>query len=102
FLDVVFDTAVDGVVVGGGSAGVGRRAEMAGWTVGQCLAWELRDVVGQLLKLPVDRLDDAAGVRDYGVVSVSLVGLAGVVGGWVGGRWGGVWGGSCVVLLGSC
>src|SRR5699024_12180345 len=51
-----------------------------GWTVGQCLAWELRDVVGQLLKLPVDRLDDAAGLRDYGFDSVSLVELAGVLG----------------------
>src|SRR5699024_8754365 len=79
-VDGVFDAAVGGVVVGGGSAGVGRRAEMGGWTVGQCLAWELRDVVGQLLKLPVDRLDDAAGLRDYGFDSVSLVELAGVLG----------------------
>src|SRR5699024_12245502 len=77
FLDVVFDTAVDGVVVGGGSAGVGRRAEMAGGTVGQCLAWELRDVVGQLWKLPVDRVDDAAGRRGYGRESGGLGELVG-------------------------
>ncbi|MGP3972319.1 hypothetical protein, partial [Streptomyces sp. 6N223] len=34
------------------AAGPGRRAVMAGWSVGQCLEWELKDAVSGLLKLP--------------------------------------------------
>ncbi|MGY0063721.1 SDR family NAD(P)-dependent oxidoreductase [Streptomyces sp. LZ34] len=60
-------------------AGPGRRSEMAGWSVAECLEWELKDVVFQLLKLPVDKLDEAANLQDYGFDSISLVEFAGVL-----------------------
>ncbi|MGP3972341.1 SDR family NAD(P)-dependent oxidoreductase, partial [Streptomyces sp. 6N223] len=61
------------------AAGPGRRAEMAGWSVAQCLEWELKDVVSQVLKLPMDRLDDATSLQDFGFDSISLVEFAGVL-----------------------
>jgi acyl carrier protein len=60
-------------------AGPGRRAGMAGWSVAQCLEWELKDAVSQLLKLPADKLDDTANLQDYGFDSISLVEFAGVL-----------------------
>ncbi|MER0244120.1 phosphopantetheine-binding protein [Streptomyces sp. HSW2009] len=60
--------------------GPGRRTEMTGWTVAECLDWELKDVVFHLLKLPVDKLDETANLQDYGFDSISLVELAGVLG----------------------
>ncbi|MDT0269588.1 SDR family NAD(P)-dependent oxidoreductase, partial [Streptomyces sp. DSM 44915] len=60
-------------------AGPGRRAEMAGWSVAECLEWELKDVVFQLLKLPAGKLDDEANLQDYGFDSISLVEFAGVL-----------------------
>ncbi|WP_189525460.1 SDR family NAD(P)-dependent oxidoreductase, partial [Streptomyces sindenensis] len=60
--------------------GPGRRAEMAGWPVAECLEWELKDSVSQLLKLPVAKLDEGANLQDYGFDSISLVEFAGVLG----------------------
>ncbi|MGP3971264.1 beta-ketoacyl synthase N-terminal-like domain-containing protein, partial [Streptomyces sp. 6N223] len=61
------------------AAGPGRRAVMAGWSVGQCLEWELKDAVSGLLKLPADKLDESANLQDYGFDSISLVEFAGVL-----------------------
>ncbi|MFI1227468.1 MULTISPECIES: SDR family NAD(P)-dependent oxidoreductase, partial [unclassified Streptomyces] len=60
--------------------GPGRRVEMAGWSVAECLEWELKDSVSQLLKLPVAKLDEDANLQDYGFDSISLVEFAGVLG----------------------
>ncbi|MFF2651020.1 SDR family NAD(P)-dependent oxidoreductase, partial [Streptomyces sp. NPDC058045] len=62
------------------AAGPGRRAEMAGWSIAECLEWELKDAVSQLLKLPLDRVEDGVNLQDYGFDSISLVEYAGVLG----------------------
>ncbi|MFF2655714.1 beta-ketoacyl synthase N-terminal-like domain-containing protein, partial [Streptomyces sp. NPDC058045] len=62
------------------AAGPGRRAEMTGFSVAECLEWELKDAVSQLLKLPVSKLDEGANLQDYGFDSISLVEFAGVLG----------------------
>ncbi|MEU3963152.1 SDR family NAD(P)-dependent oxidoreductase [Streptomyces buecherae] len=62
------------------AAGPGRRAEMAGWSVAQCLEWELKDVISLVLKVPADRLEDGVNLQDYGFDSISLVEFAGVLG----------------------
>ncbi|MFI1227671.1 MULTISPECIES: beta-ketoacyl synthase N-terminal-like domain-containing protein, partial [unclassified Streptomyces] len=73
----------DGQTPGGAAgavAGPGRRVEMVGFSVAECLEWELKDSVSQLLKLPVAKLDEGANLQDYGFDSISLVEFAGVLG----------------------
>ena len=75
------DVVVGGVGgVGGAVVGSRRREVMAGWSVAQCVVWELKDAAGQLLKLGVDKLDGSVELRDYGFDSISLVEFAGVLG----------------------
>ncbi|MQA07913.1 MAG: SDR family NAD(P)-dependent oxidoreductase, partial [Pseudonocardiaceae bacterium] len=74
---------IEGSVVDSGVgvvAGRGRRVEMVGWSVGECVLWELCDVVSVVLKLPVERLDVGASFQDLGFDSIRLVEFAGVLG----------------------
>ncbi|MFI1227467.1 MULTISPECIES: SDR family NAD(P)-dependent oxidoreductase [unclassified Streptomyces] len=71
--DLVLTRAADaGASSGGEAAGDGRRAHMRGWTVAQCLAWELADAAGQVLKLPADQLDPEENLANYGLDSLNL------------------------------
>uniref|UniRef100_UPI0029167C3C type I polyketide synthase n=1 Tax=Bradyrhizobium sp. SZCCHNRI2014 TaxID=3057285 RepID=UPI0029167C3C len=58
------------------SAGIGRRPEMKSFTSAECLAWDLREHVSQLLEIPHSRIDQDVNFADYGFDSVSLTALA--------------------------
>jgi len=62
-----------------GEAGKGRRAEMKGLTVAQCVAWDLAELTGQLLRIPRHRLDPEANLADFGFDSISLTEFAAVL-----------------------
>jgi acyl transferase domain-containing protein len=57
-------------------SGKRRRPEMKGWSVEQCLEWDLKALISQLLKIPVDKLDREANLTDFGFDSISLAEFA--------------------------
>ncbi|GCF07146.1 hypothetical protein KDI_07100 [Dictyobacter arantiisoli] len=59
--------------------GTGRQAYMKGWTVEQCLEWDLSTLIGQVLKLGRERLDQTANLTDFGFDSISLAEFARVL-----------------------
>ncbi|HEX2924729.1 MAG TPA: SDR family NAD(P)-dependent oxidoreductase, partial [Ruminiclostridium sp.] len=59
--------------------GKGRRAEMKGLEVGQCLEWDLKELTGKLLKISRDKLDMEENLADFGFDSISLAELARVL-----------------------
>jgi acyl transferase domain-containing protein/aryl carrier-like protein len=65
-------TAEDGAPSAGEAPGEGRRAHMRGWTVAQCLAWELADAASQVLKVPAEQLDPEENLANYGLDSLNL------------------------------
>jgi polyketide synthase PksN len=54
------------------SSGKGRRVEMKGLSLEQCLEWDLKEHTSQLLKIPRDKLDREENLADFGFDSVSL------------------------------
>ncbi len=58
------------------SIGKGRRTEMKGWNVEQCLEWDLKEQVSVLLKISHDRLDRETNLADFGFDSISLAAFA--------------------------
>ncbi|MGY0063720.1 SDR family NAD(P)-dependent oxidoreductase [Streptomyces sp. LZ34] len=56
--------------------GEGRRPRMRGWTVPQCLAWELADAAGQVLGLPAEELDAEENLANYGIDSLNIAKFA--------------------------
>jgi acyl transferase domain-containing protein/acyl carrier protein len=61
------------------SAGTGRRANMKGLTVAQCVAWDLTELTSRLLQIPRHRLDSEANLADFGYDSISLTEFAAVL-----------------------
>ncbi|MCR8978410.1 SDR family NAD(P)-dependent oxidoreductase [Brevibacillus laterosporus] len=61
------------------ASGRGRRVEMKGFTIEQCLEWDLREQISQILKIPKDRIDKADNLADYGFDSISLTEFAKVL-----------------------
>ncbi|MFZ7774523.1 SDR family NAD(P)-dependent oxidoreductase [Bacillus velezensis] len=53
-------------------SGKGRRAEMSGWNIKQCVIWELKDAISQILRISRDKLDVDENLSDLGFDSVSL------------------------------
>jgi acyl transferase domain-containing protein/acyl carrier protein len=58
------------------SSGKGRRVEMKGLSLEQCLEWDLKEHTSQLLKIPRDKLDREENLADFGFDSVSLAQFA--------------------------
>ncbi|WP_187696013.1 type I polyketide synthase, partial [Priestia megaterium] len=54
------------------SIGQGRRLEMRGFTLEQCLEWDMKDLISQILKVSCDKLDVETNLADFGFESVSL------------------------------
>ncbi|PEP89772.1 polyketide synthase, partial [Bacillus wiedmannii] len=54
------------------SIGQGRRLEMKGFTVEQCLEWDIKELISQILKVSRDKLDVEVNLADFGFESVSL------------------------------
>src|SRR5699024_11190212 len=64
---------------GTASAGPARTAESPTWPLARSVTGELREIVGQLLKLPMERLDDGVSFEEYGFQSITLAEFAGVL-----------------------
>jgi 3-oxoacyl-(acyl-carrier-protein) synthase/acyl carrier protein len=60
----------------GAAVGRGRREGMSGLSVAQCVALDLRQRAGDLLKIPHDRLDVEQNLADFGFDSISLAEFA--------------------------
>ncbi|EJQ35765.1 hypothetical protein IEE_05520, partial [Bacillus cereus BAG5X1-1] len=56
--------------------GKGRRAEMKGLSIEQCLEWDLKEHISQLLKIPRNKLDLEENLSDFGFDSISLTEFA--------------------------
>ncbi|WP_245880859.1 beta-ketoacyl synthase N-terminal-like domain-containing protein, partial [Streptomyces zhaozhouensis] len=53
-------------------AGPGRRGEMRGWSVEECVRWELRDTVSGVLAIPHKKVDPEENLAEFGFDSISL------------------------------
>lgn len=53
-----------------------RRMEMQGFSVVECLDWDLRNLVSQISKIPREKLDVYENLTDLGFDSISLTKLA--------------------------
>lgn len=56
--------------------GSGRQVHMRGWTIEQCLEWDLGTLIGLVLKLGKERLARTANLTDFGFDSISLAEFA--------------------------
>jgi len=56
--------------------GKGRRTEMKGLSLGQCLEWDMKEHISQLLKIKRDKLDRETSLADFGFDSISLAELS--------------------------
>jgi polyketide synthase PksN len=54
------------------SLGRGRRPEMKGLSLEQCLEWDLKEHISKLLKISRDRLDKEENLADFGFDSIML------------------------------
>ena len=54
----------------------GRRPEMKGLTVSQCLEWDLKQLIYRLLKIPREKIERDANLADFGFNSISLTQFA--------------------------
>jgi polyketide synthase PksN len=58
------------------SLGKGRRIEMKGLSLEQCLEWDLKEHMSQLLKIPREKLDREENLADFGFDSINLAQFA--------------------------
>ncbi|SFS42389.1 SDR family NAD(P)-dependent oxidoreductase [Marininema halotolerans] len=56
--------------------GIGRRPEMKGWSVAQCVEWVVTEQVSHLLKVDRKKLDREENLTEFGFDSISLVDFA--------------------------
>lgn len=54
----------------------GRRPEMQGLTVEQCVEWDLKQLIYRLLKIPRDKIEKDANLADFGFNSINLTQFA--------------------------
>jgi acyl transferase domain-containing protein/acyl carrier protein len=57
-------------------SGKGRRVEMKGLSLEQCLEWDMKEHISGLLKIPRDMLEREDILADFGFDSISLAGFA--------------------------
>ena len=57
----------------------GRRPEMKSLSLEQCLEWDLKEQISQLLKISRDKLDRDENLADFGFDSISLAQLANIL-----------------------
>ena len=55
--------------------GRGRRPEMKGFSIEQCLEWDLKQFINRLLKIPRDRIDRSKNLAEFGFNSIGLTQL---------------------------
>ncbi len=54
----------------------GRRPEMKGLNLEECVEWDLKEYISQLLKIPSNKLDKEDNLADFGFDSISLAQFA--------------------------
>jgi polyketide synthase PksN len=54
----------------------GRKPEMKGWSLEQCLEWDLKGNINRLLKIPRDKIDSDQNLVNFGFNSISLTQFA--------------------------
>ncbi|ANU30635.1 polyketide synthase [Bacillus velezensis] len=54
----------------------GRRSEMKGFTLEECVSWDVKELAARLLKIDKNRLTDADNLADFGFDSISLAEFA--------------------------
>ena len=54
----------------------GRRSELKGLSLEQCLEWDLKEQISRLLKISRDKLDQDENLADFGFDSINLAQLA--------------------------
>ncbi|WP_255298559.1 SDR family NAD(P)-dependent oxidoreductase [Brevibacillus dissolubilis] len=60
-------------------AGAGRRAEMQGLSIEQCIEWDLQEHIYQLLKIPKHKLEPDMNWSDFGFDSINLAEFASIL-----------------------
>ncbi|EGD45657.1 Mycocerosate synthase., 6-deoxyerythronolide-B synthase [Ruminiclostridium papyrosolvens DSM 2782] len=65
-------------------SGKGRRTEMKGLSLEQCLEWDLKELAGNVLKIPREKLDKEENFADFGFDSISLARFATILTGHYG------------------
>ena len=58
------------------SLGKGRRVEMRGLNIEQCLEWDLKEHISKLLRISRDNLDRESNLADFGFDSITLAEFA--------------------------
>lgn len=64
------------IAIAASTMGKGRREELRGLTVEQCLEWDLKEQAGKVLKISRDRMEADRNLADFGFDSVSLAEFA--------------------------
>lgn len=59
--------------------GKGWRNEMKGLSLAQCLEWDMKEIVSELLKIPRDKLDLDENLAEFGFDSINLAQFANVL-----------------------
>ncbi|MGD8400282.1 MAG: SDR family NAD(P)-dependent oxidoreductase, partial [Bacillota bacterium] len=59
-----------------GALGKGRRVEMKGLSLAQCVEWDLKEQISNLLKISREQLDIEENLADFGFDSISLAEFA--------------------------
>ena len=76
FLGLTTENHVTLATAASGSQGNGRRIEMKGFSVEQCLEWDLKEQISKLLKIPHVKLEQKANLASFGFNSINLTRFA--------------------------
>ncbi|ARE86646.1 SDR family NAD(P)-dependent oxidoreductase [Clostridium formicaceticum] len=76
FLGLSEEQSTSSSLVNSDLLGKGRRPEMKGLSIEQCLQWDLKEFISKLLKIPRDKLDEEGNLVDFGFDSISLTEFA--------------------------
>lgn len=76
FLGVTSGPSASSASIPVGTPGRGRRPEMRGLSVEECVTWELKELMSRLLKMNRDHVDGATSLADAGFDSIGLAKLA--------------------------
>ena len=68
--------AISGSTADASGKARGRRPELKGLNLEQCLEWDLKEQISRLLKISRDKLDRDENLADFGFDSISLAQLA--------------------------
>ena len=69
---VIAPPAISGATGGTLGQARGRRPEMKGLNLEQCLEWDLKQIIHRLLKIPRDKIERDVNLADFGFNSIGL------------------------------